>query len=123
MNFTDWNGQPWTKVAVMEFLKPGVKWGLFHTVRYGDKSDYYHGLVGKTIPIEHNSKAIGYGVVKNVEGMHIDDLELDFVRDDTFSHFKMKDFLDVMRRFYGKKPDWKEEKTWIIIVWFNFTRT
>ncbi len=90
-----------------------------HTVRFGDKADYYQSLIGKVGDLELNDKKIATIEIINVEKKFIYELNDDFIKNDTFSHYTAKEFYELLRKYYGRKLGWNMSSSVVCIIWYK----
>ena len=92
----------WDKLKPDRFLK-GEWFTTFRKWTY-DKENYYWNCVGYLFKVILNNKVIG---IAELFGMDIQDnydedgITLHTVKQDTFSHWTMKDFEDQLEKLYG----------------------
>ena len=93
--------QEWDK------LKPGnFKVGrLFTTFRaYNPQKDrYYSENLGEKFEIELNGDVLGIGILRLIQYVWSDELDLKTIKRDTYSNYDYEDWQALIERFYGKE--------------------
>ncbi len=90
-----------------------------HTVRWNDKYDYFSTLVGQERGISLNKKRLGTIRIEKVELTTVLELSTEFIQEDTYKHWTEFEFLNLLRRFYGKKENWHENGSQVCIIYYT----
>lgn len=88
----------------------------FTTIRGPDKYEYYNSLVGRVVPIKMKGHLLEPATVVRVLKWTIREMTAEFIEADTHPGNTREQFLAMLRRWYKKRPWWKELDTEMTVV-------
>lgn len=95
-----------------------LSWGIIPTVRLytQEKFEYYKQQIGKAMPIMLNREKICKGSLYLIQREELGKIAHNLKRLDT--GLEPEEFDKLIERYYSKKPEWKGDRTEMMILFF-----